>query len=98
MHGRSLANTNQLRIFYRIAEYSGGVSPSNPVPYHEAYSYALDAFPMMACLLLLSIMHPGRILAGPGSDFPKKTRAERKAEKAEKKAQKLSAKHSVNTI
>lgn len=107
---RSLANDlEQLRIFYRIAEYGGGMTMSNPVPFHEAYSYTLDAFPMMVCLLILTIMHPGRILAGPESDFPKKTRAEKKAEKAQKKAdkaekkaqkkaQKLEAKYSVNPV
>lgn len=76
----------QLRIFYRIAEYGGGLSPtSNPVPYHEAYNYALDAFPMMVCFLLLAIMHPGRFLVGPDSEIPKKTRKEKKAEKKAKK-------------
>lgn len=69
-----------------MAEYGGGISPSNPIPYHEAYSYALDAFPMMVCLLILAVVHPGRTLVGPDSHFPKKTRAEKKAEKAEKKA------------
>ncbi|KAF3764665.1 hypothetical protein M406DRAFT_222371, partial [Cryphonectria parasitica EP155] len=57
-----------LRIFYRIAEFGGGLSPSsNPVPFHEAYSYVLDAFPMMICFLVLAIMHPGRALVGPKS-------------------------------
>lgn len=82
----------QLRIFYRLAEFGGGVSPSNPIPFHEAYSYALDAFPMMICLLILSIMHPGRMLFGPDSELPKKSRAEKKAEKARKKAEKASKK------
>lgn len=80
------ANHLQLRIFYRIAEFGGGLSPTtNPIPYHEAYSYALDAFPMMVCFLLLAIMHPGRALVGPDSELPKKTRAEKKADKKARK-------------
>ncbi|PSR82789.1 RTA1 like protein-domain-containing protein, partial [Coniella lustricola] len=56
-----------LRIFYRIAEYARGITPSNPIPFHEVYGYTLDAFPMMICLLILAIMHPGRTLVGPES-------------------------------
>lgn len=81
-----------MRIFYRIAEYGGGITPSNPIPFHEAYSYALDAFPMMVCLLALAIIHPGRTLVGPDSNLPRKTRAQKKAEKAEKKAEKRARK------
>lgn len=47
---------------------------------------------MMICLLILSIMHPGRTLVGPDSELPKKSRAEKKAEKAKKKAEKASKK------
>ncbi|KAJ4388137.1 hypothetical protein N0V93_008742 [Gnomoniopsis smithogilvyi] len=75
-----------LRIFYRIAEFGRGVSPDlNPIPYHEAYSYALDAFPMMVCLLMLAVIHPGRYLLGSESELPKKTKAEKKAEKEARK-------------
>ncbi|KAI0383618.1 RTA1 like protein-domain-containing protein [Hypomontagnella monticulosa] len=74
-----------IRIIYRIAEFAGGITPSNPVPSHEEYSYALDCLPMMLALLILAIWHPGITLVGPGSEFPKKSRAERKREKQEKK-------------
>jgi hypothetical protein len=77
---------------YRIAEFAGGIKPSNPVPFHEAFSYALDAFPMMVALLVLAIFHPGRYLIGPESSFPRKTRAEKKAEKATKKETKAQKK------
>jgi hypothetical protein len=78
-----------VRIIYRIAEYAGGIKPSNPVPFHEAYSYALDAFPMMTALLLLAIFHPGRVLVGPESQLPsrKERRAEKKGIKALKQEQ-----------
>jgi hypothetical protein len=69
----------QIRIAYRISEFAGGVTPSNPVPFHEAYSYGLDACPMILALLMLLIWHPGRFLVGPESQFPNVSRKERKA-------------------
>lgn len=77
---------------YRIAEFAGGITPSNPVPFHEAYSYALDCFPMMLTLLVLAIWYPGRTLVGPASEFPRRSRAEKKREKQEHKAAKKQAK------
>jgi len=77
-----------VRIIYRIAEYAGGIKPSNPIPFHEAYSYALDAFPMMVALLVLAIWHPGRTLKGPGSEFPHLSRKEKKQMKKDKKMRK----------
>lgn len=82
----------KVRIVFRIVEFAGGVTPSNPVPFHEAYSYALDCFPMMIALLILAIWHPGRYMIGPESEFPKKSRKEKKKEKQEKKQQKLDEK------
>ena len=82
----------KMRIFYRIAEFGGGITPSNPIPFHEAYAYALDSFPMMVCLLILVIMHPGRTLQGPESEFPKKSRQEKKAEKRARKEAKAAKK------
>ncbi|EOD51650.1 putative rta1 domain protein [Neofusicoccum parvum UCRNP2] len=77
-----------VRIIYRICEFAGGVKPSNPIPFHEAYSYSLDAFPMMVAMLLLVVFHPGRSLVGPESEFPRLSRKEKKAAKKEKKAAK----------
>jgi hypothetical protein len=81
-----------IRICYRIAEYANGISTSNAIPYHEAYPYCLDALPMMFCIIVLSVYHPGRYLVGPDSKFPKKTRAEKKAEKQAKKEAKRAKK------
>ncbi|SPQ23522.1 188dcaef-3bc2-413c-a467-a8a255d564fa [Thermothielavioides terrestris] len=75
-----------VRIIFRMAEFARGITPDNPVPFHEAYSYALDCFPMMVALLLLAIYHPGRYLVGPDSEFPRLSRKEKKALKCEKKA------------
>jgi hypothetical protein len=74
-------------------EFARGITASNPIPFHEAYSYSLDAFPMMVALLILAIWHPGRTLVGPDSEFPRKTRAEKKAEKQAKKEEKRRKKH-----
>ncbi|KAI9773238.1 MAG: hypothetical protein M1839_002200 [Geoglossum umbratile] len=84
-----------VRIVYRLTEYASGIKPSNPIPYHEAYTYGLDALPMFLAIIALCVMHPGRFLRGPDSVFPKKTKEEKKAakrEKKEKKAEKKRAK------
>ncbi len=69
-----------------MAEFAGGVTPSNPIPFHEAYTYALDCFPIMVALLVLAIWHPGRYLVGPESEFHRLSRREKKERKREKKA------------
>ena len=74
-----------IRIIYRIAEFAGGITPSNPIPFHEEYAYALDAFPMMLAILILAVFHPGRTLVGVDSEFPRLTRKEKKAIKKAKK-------------
>lgn len=79
------------RLFYRIAEFAGGVTPSNPVPFHEAFSYAMDALPMAICLLVLAIRHPGHLLTGPNANLPRRSRKEKKAAKAAKKQSKAQA-------
>ena len=48
---------------------------------------------MMIALLILAIVHPGRTLVGVDSHFPRKTRAEKRAEKATKKEEKLKKKN-----
>ncbi|CAK7226437.1 hypothetical protein SCUCBS95973_006199 [Sporothrix curviconia] len=80
------------RLFYRIAEFAGGIKISNPVPFHEVYGYAMDAAPMALCLLLLSLMHPGRLLTGPYADLPRLSRKEKKAAKQAKKQEKAQLK------
>jgi hypothetical protein len=47
---------------------------------------------MMIAILLLAVLHPGYVLVGPGAEFPRKTRAEKKAEKRAKKAEKRAKK------
>lgn len=59
---------------------------------HELFPYIFDAAPMFVALLLLNILHPGKILVGAESEFPKKTKAEKKAAKEQKKAAKAEKK------
>ena len=50
---------------------------------------------MLFALLLFNVVHPGRILTGPDSEFPKKvklSKEEKKSLKAEKKAAKAEKK------
>lgn len=57
-----------LRILFRIAEYSKGLTST--IPNHEAYQYCLDSLPMFIALVLFNVVHPGKIMAGRESDFP----------------------------
>jgi hypothetical protein len=75
------------RIIFRMVEFASGLDPSkNPIPFHEAYFMALDALPMFIAIALMNVVHPGRILQGEGSEFPKgPTRKEKKEAKRIKK-------------
>jgi len=79
-----------MRIIFRLLEFSAGTDTSNPLPYHEKYALALDAFPMAFAISILAVLHPGLALRGPESEFP--SRKERKAEKKRVKAEKKKAK------
>jgi len=59
-----------IRIFFRLIEFSGGKTSSNPLPFHEVYFYALEAVPMFLAILTMNIVHPGNILNGPDSKMP----------------------------
>ncbi|KAK7182642.1 hypothetical protein DPSP01_011469 [Paraphaeosphaeria sporulosa] len=79
-----------MRIIFRLIEFSAGAGVDNPLPYHEKYALALDAFPMSLAILILAVIHPGLALKGPESEFP--SRKERKAEKKQIKAAKKAGK------
>lgn len=82
----------QTRIIYRLCEYSSGTTDSNKLLTSEAYPYVLDALPMFLALVVLNIFHPGRVLQGPDSEFPRLSRAEKKRIKREKKEMKAARK------
>jgi len=52
---------------------------------HEFYLYVFDAAPMFLALLIFNLYHPGRVLIGPESEYPKLTKEEKKMAKEEKK-------------
>ncbi|KAJ7194167.1 hypothetical protein B0H12DRAFT_1214528 [Mycena haematopus] len=51
----------------------------SPITMHEAPFYCLEALPMFAALVLWNIFHPGTVLVGPDSEFPKKQKKSKKA-------------------
>lgn len=68
----------QIRIIFRIIEFSAGAdsSLSKNISNHEAYMYCFDALPMFLALLTFHLWHPGKVLVGPESEFEKRTQAE----------------------
>ncbi|CEI68927.1 unnamed protein product [Fusarium venenatum] len=80
------------RIVYRLVEFGPGVNAHNTLLIHEEYPLGLDATPILIALVLLNVMHPGFVLRGPESEFPKLSRKEKKALKEEKKQAKKARK------
>lgn len=62
-------NPPQIRIIFRLVEFSSGIY--GPIPTNESYFYGLEATPMFLALFSLAVIHPGRYLRGPGSEFTK---------------------------
>lgn len=62
------------------------------LPTHEAPLYVLEALPMFIACVIMNIWHPGRYLVGPESEFPRLSRAEKKALKKVKKQKKVDEK------
>jgi hypothetical protein len=84
------------RNIYRLIEFSSGIY--SPITEHEWFAYVFDAVPMLLALVAFNVLHPGRILRGPNSDFSedrkraKEEKREKKRLKREAKAEKQSAK------
>ncbi|KAJ7229305.1 RTA1 like protein-domain-containing protein [Mycena haematopus] len=68
-----------VRIVFRLIEFSSGVY--SPITMHEAPFYSLEALPMFVALVLWNIFHPGTVLVGPESEFPKKQKKQKKSKK-----------------
>lgn len=51
---------------------------NSPTSKHEAYFYCFEALPIASALILFNIWHPGTVLVGPESDFPKKAKKSKK--------------------
>src|SRR5262245_35266585 len=76
-----------MRIAYRLAEFIIPIE-GNPLLIHEIYMYVLDALPMFICIVALILVHPGRVLVGPGSNYRQDKKQMKAQEKAAKKAKK----------
>jgi hypothetical protein len=88
-----------IRIIFRLVEFSNGMdADKNPIPYHEGYFYGLDGVPMIIACFLLNVVHPGRILQGEGSEFPRMSRKEKKAAKQAKKDAKEAVKEGKRAL
>ncbi|KAJ4016155.1 hypothetical protein NW766_004345 [Fusarium irregulare] len=59
-----------VRVVFRLVEFGGGANSNNVVLRHEEFQLYLDALPMFLALVMLNVVHPGKVLKGPGSDFP----------------------------
>jgi len=75
-------NLITIRIIFRLIEFSSGVY--SPMTMHEAPFYCLEATPMFIALLLWNVWHPGQVLVGPDSEFPKKEKKNKKSKAQEK--------------
>ncbi|KAH8831940.1 RTA1 like protein-domain-containing protein [Flagelloscypha sp. PMI_526] len=75
-------NWRKVRVIYRLCEYSGGFDSG--LVTQEKWFYVLEAAPMWICLLLFNLIHPGYILVGPESEFPKKQKKGKKEVDLEK--------------
>lgn len=82
-----------MRICFRLAEFADGTEMNNKLVTSEYYVLMLDALPMFLALLLLLIVHPGMVLVGPESEFPRYSRKEKKEMKRQAKEEKKQRKH-----
>ncbi|KAF2736060.1 hypothetical protein EJ04DRAFT_551582 [Polyplosphaeria fusca] len=79
------------RIAYRLAEFIIDFD-NNPLLENEFYMYVLDAVPMFIALLALNLVHPGRVLVGPESNYHEGKKAFKAHKKADKRAAKMAKK------
>ncbi|KAF9628944.1 putative rta1 domain protein [Lasiodiplodia theobromae] len=61
-----------IRIMYRLIEFARGFDPSNKILYNESYLLYLDGLPMLLAVIVLAVVHPGMVLQGPDSSYPKR--------------------------
>lgn len=59
-----------IRIIYRLAEFSGGLGASNPLPSNEPVLYVLESAPMWLAIFVWNAIHPGRFIRGPDAKMP----------------------------
>jgi RTA1 like protein len=76
-----------LRIIFRLIEYSQGFTSA--LVKHEWFPYVFDAAPMLIAILTFNILHPGRILRGPNSDFTEEKALAKEEKRAKKELKKM---------
>ncbi|TQN68315.1 putative lipid transporter atnI, partial [Colletotrichum shisoi] len=81
-----------IRIIFRLVEFGPGADIDNPILTNENYAFGLDALPIVLALVLLNAVHPGIVLRGENSEFPRPSRAEKKQAKLDRKAAKRESK------
>ena len=79
-----------VRIIFRFVEFSSGFD--GPIPHTESIFYILDAVPMATIVVAFNLYHPGRVLVGPESEFPKMSKKEKKEVKKMEKMEKRTEK------
>ena len=57
-----------VRIIFRLVEYSQGYDSG--IPTQEAWTFCFESLPMFVAVLLLNIVHPGRVLPGDENQIP----------------------------
>jgi hypothetical protein len=60
-----------IRIIYRLAEFSAGLGPRNPLPSNEPLLYVLESTPMWLAILVWVAVHPGRFIRGEDAKMPR---------------------------
>ncbi|KAB8217607.1 RTA1 like protein-domain-containing protein [Aspergillus novoparasiticus] len=74
------------RIVYRLIEFANPNQAGKTVlSTKEAPFYILECVPIFIGMMLWNVLHPGRMMPGPDSEFPKLSRSEKKQMKQEAK-------------
>lgn len=77
----------QYRIAFRIVEFSGDINNAvnRTIDRHEFFVYVFDTVPMFLVLIAFNGYHPGKILVGANSEYPKLTKKVKQKIKSEKR-------------
>ncbi len=68
---RPTLRCHQLRIIYRIVEFSGGFANAlaKTIETHGAYQYCFDTLPMFLAILLFHVLHLEKVLLRTDGKF-----------------------------
>ncbi|KAJ8079839.1 hypothetical protein PM082_016664 [Marasmius tenuissimus] len=70
-----------IRIVYRLVEFASGFESG--LVTKETPFYILEAGPMTLCMFVFNVFHPGAVLVGEDSEFPKKEKKRKGSETVE---------------